>query len=94
MNIKSSRGHSIVMMTVIQTDKVQQVSRLSQLFLVDLAGSEKVCKTHVDGMRLEEAKRINTSLLALQNVIAALNDAKVRQCHYCLGVHSSHELSH
>ena len=39
----------------------------SMLFLVDLAGSERIKKTHADGMRLEEAKKINYSLLVLGN---------------------------
>jgi len=35
------------------------------LFLVDLAGSEKVSKTGAKGLRLEEAKNINSSLTTL-----------------------------
>ena len=37
--------------------------------MVDLAGSEKVWKTNAAGERLEEAKFINKSLLALGQVI-------------------------
>ena len=40
--------------------------------LADLAGSERVRKTTPTGVRLEEAKHINSSLSALGNVIAAL----------------------
>ena len=39
---------------------------------MDLAGSEKVQKTGATGDRLAEARRINTSLLALGNVLSAL----------------------
>ena len=42
--------------------------------MVDLAGSEKVCKTGADGRTLEEAKKINKSLLSLGQVIYALNE--------------------
>lgn len=40
--------------------------------MVDLAGSEKVSKSGTTGVRLDEAKTINTSLLALRKVIVAL----------------------
>ena len=41
----------------------------SYLYLVDLAGSERVAKTNADGMRLEEAKKIDLSLLTLSKCI-------------------------
>jgi hypothetical protein len=44
--------------------------------LVDLAGSEKVSKTKSEGARLDEAKTINTSLLALRQVIFALTSGQ------------------
>jgi len=46
--------------------------RRSVLSIVDLAGSERVCKSGLDGVRLEEAKRINKSISSLGNCIAAL----------------------
>jgi kinesin family protein 3/17 len=46
---------------------------------VDLAGSERVRLTGATGRRLEESKKINQSLSALGNVIAALTDQKGRQ---------------
>ena len=49
--------------------------RYAQLYLVDLAGSESVKKTNAVGQRLDEAKSINTSLLALANVIRRLSRA-------------------
>jgi hypothetical protein len=54
----------------------------SNLFLVDLAGSERVKKTRADAMRLEEAKKINFSLLVLGNCIQALSDAKNAHVNY------------
>ena len=44
--------------------------------LVDLAGSEDVGRSGATGLTLAEAKKINTSLLALGNVIAALTEGK------------------
>ena len=47
-----------------------------KMSLVDLAGSEDVGRSGATGMTLAEAKKINTSLLALGNVIAALTEGK------------------
>merc|ERR1712130_1002940 len=44
----------------------------SKINLIDLAGSERVNKTGVIGQRMEELKKINKSLSALGDVIAAL----------------------
>jgi kinesin family protein 5 len=62
-------------MTIMKQDtrEDESVTKVSHLYLVDLAGSEKVSKTGASGARLEEAKIINKSLLALGNVIAALS---------------------
>lgn len=51
--------------------------QVGKLNLVDLAGSERVHITGATGKRLEESKKINASLSALGNVIAALTDRKV-----------------
>ena len=42
------------------------------LTIVDLAGSERISKTGSEGIRLEEAKKINTSVTALSSCIFAL----------------------
>jgi len=42
-----------------------------------LAGSERQSKTKAEGQTLEEAKKINSSLSALGNVISALVDDKI-----------------
>ena len=57
---------------------VKQTVRVGKLNLVDLAGSERVHLTGATGKRLEESKKINQSLSALGNVIAALTDPKGR----------------
>ncbi|GBF92416.1 hypothetical protein Rsub_04520 [Raphidocelis subcapitata] len=57
----------------------EQSIRVGKLNLVDLAGSERVHITGATGKRLEESKKINASLSALGNVIAALTDRKDRQ---------------
>jgi len=50
--------------------------KVGKLNLVDLAGSERIRVTGATGMRLEECKKINSSLSALGNVISALADNK------------------
>jgi len=72
MNALSSRSHCIVIISIAKSDLTNQATTLGQLYLVDLAGSEKVSKTGAMGMRLDEAKQINTSLLTLGIVIDKL----------------------
>jgi hypothetical protein len=50
--------------------------RRSSLTLVDLAGSERVAKSRSNGPRLEEAKKINKSIAALGNCVAALAEGR------------------
>jgi kinesin family protein 5 len=71
-NIESSRSHSVFIVSIAKQNVLDRSESVSQLYLVDLAGSESVDKTGSEGQRLEEAKYINTSLLALRNVIRAL----------------------
>jgi hypothetical protein len=59
--------------------EVRQSFKIGKLNLVDLAGSERVRYSGATGQRLEESKKINQSLSALGNVIAALIDTKGRQ---------------
>ncbi|PSC74516.1 Kinesin-II 95 kDa subunit [Micractinium conductrix] len=67
-NMGSSRGPG----------SARQSVKVGKLNLVDLAGSERVHVTGATGKRLEESKKINQSLSALGNVIAALTDPKGR----------------
>ena len=62
--------------------KSERVMTKSTLFLVDLAGSERVKKTNAQNMRLEEAKKINYSLLILGNCIQSLTETKTSYVSY------------
>jgi kinesin family protein 3/17 len=84
MNDVSSRSHAVFIIIVEQmliantnpqynNDDPKQI-KVGKLNLVDLAGSERVRVTGATGKRLEECKKINQSLSALGNVIAALTD--------------------
>ncbi len=59
--------------------EVRQAFKIGKLNLVDLAGSERVRLSGATGQRLKESMKINQSLSALGNVIAALIDSKGRQ---------------
>ena len=76
MNAHSSRSHAILITRIDRNfcDKESQEHIMTQgyLYLVDLAGSERVTKTNARNMRLEEAKKINYSLLILGNCIQSL----------------------
>ena len=89
MNSSSSRSHAMLMAKVEKRFKstepesptkedqgTDSTLTRSTLYLVDLAGSERVSKTKTIGNRLDEAKNINLSLLALGNVIQALSENK------------------
>jgi kinesin family protein 5 len=76
MNERSSRSHSIFVMTISQKDTSSGSSKVSRIYFVDLAGSEKIAKTEVKGKQLEEAKNINKSLTALGLVINTLAEGK------------------
>lgn len=76
MNEKSSRSHSVFILTVYSKNTKTDAAKLGKLYLCDLAGSEKIGKTMASGQTLEEAKMINKSLSALGNVINALTEAK------------------
>eukprot|EP00760_Papus_ankaliazontas_P004186 PhM_4_TR11704/c0_g1_i1/m.85961/K10395/KIF4_21_27; kinesin family member 4/21/27 len=76
MNDASSRSHSITTVTLEQhvasDAQVTSESVVSKFRLVDLAGSERVKRTGASGARLKESININSGLLILGNVIAAL----------------------
>jgi kinesin family member 3B len=77
MNEHSSRSHAVFIITVERSDKGPDGKdhiRVGKLNLVDLAGSERQKKTGAEGTRLDEASKINQSLAALGNVIAALTE--------------------
>lgn len=93
LNDLSSRSHAVFIIIVeqmntiedeprhvreVEGDDVPKQIKVGKLNLVDLAGSERLSITGATGKRLEECKKINQSLSALGNVIAALTDPKSR----------------
>ena len=83
MNAHSSRSHTLLIVKIekslskknINNDNIdakKYTMTKSFLYLVDLAGSERVNKTNARNERLEEAKKINSSLLILGNCIQSL----------------------
>eukprot|EP00658_Telonema_sp_P-2_P075067 TRINITY_DN6445_c0_g1_i2.p2 TRINITY_DN6445_c0_g1~~TRINITY_DN6445_c0_g1_i2.p2 ORF type:complete len:355 (+),score=83.24 TRINITY_DN6445_c0_g1_i2:63-1127(+) len=73
LNDVSSRSHVIVCMRVIVREKEDVgLVRHGRLQCVDLAGSESIKKSGSVGLRAEEAKSINLSLLCLGNVISCI----------------------
>ena len=67
--------------TLAQVGADEQRFRVGKLNLVDLAGSERARISGAKGQRLEECKKINASLSALGNVIAALTDRSPGRSH-------------
>ena len=94
MNAHSSRSHAILIMKIEKSIKISNPKNIknikntdrlltcSYLHLVDLAGSERGRKTGATEMRLEEAKKINLSLLCLGNVIASLTNPNATHISY------------
>ena len=94
MNLHSSRSHAILILKIEKSIKITNPKNLknlkntdrlltcSYLHLVDLAGSERVRKTGATDMRLEEAKKINLSLLCLGNVISSLTNPNTSHISY------------
>lgn len=89
MNDRSSRAHSLFILSLKQRAPSTGVSVTSRLFFADLGGSEQVKKSKVDaggakageefagfvlGERMREAVYINLGLLALKKCIEALNN--------------------
>lgn len=73
MNDRSSRSHSIFIISI--EGKCAKTGSHTEgiLNLVDLAGSERIAKSGVTGIRLREARAINQSLSSLGDVISSLN---------------------
>ena len=80
MNENSSRSHAIFTIIIEQTLLTNEAREShkgryasAKFHLVDLAGSERNKKTKATGSRFQESININSGLLALGNVIAALS---------------------
>uniref|UniRef100_A0A0N5C0P1 Kinesin-like protein n=1 Tax=Strongyloides papillosus TaxID=174720 RepID=A0A0N5C0P1_STREA len=76
MNQRSSRSHA-VFTAVVEWDELignEKITRRGKINLVDLAGSENIGKSGATKGSAREAGNINTSLLALGQVINALTE--------------------
>lgn len=72
-NVMSSRSHAVLLLTMQTKNLVSMERTVVQMYLADLAGSEKMAKTEAEGLSVDEAKTINTSLFALGKVVSALS---------------------
>jgi hypothetical protein len=73
-NERSSRSHSIFMLTLKGTCAATKESSEGVLNLVDLAGSERLKQSGAEGSRMKETQAINKSLSSLGDVIASLGN--------------------
>ncbi|XP_064400087.1 carboxy-terminal kinesin 2-like isoform X2 [Halichondria panicea] len=71
-NERSSRSHSVFILTITGRNEATKESCRGILNLVDLAGSERLSQSGSAGDRLKETKSINKSLSNLGSVIMAL----------------------
>lgn len=81
LNARSSRAHSLFIVTLQQECAESGVAATSRLFLVDLGGSEQIKRSQpynaqgnklVEKQRIKEAININLGLLALKQCVQAL----------------------
>lgn len=97
-NERSSRSHSIFMLTLKGSCAATGESSEGVLNLVDLAGSERLKQSGAEGNRMKETQAINKSLSSLGDVIAALGSGKgeahvpYRNSKVCLNVSSKSAL--
>lgn len=80
-NERSSRSHSIFMLTLRGRCEATGESSEGVLNLVDLAGSERLKQSGAEGNRAKETAAINKSLSALGDVIASLGSKKGDESH-------------
>ena len=71
-NQRSSRSHSVFILTLVGVNSVTGERSEGTLNLVDLAGSERLGHSQAEGQRLKETQNINKSLSCLGDVIGAL----------------------
>ncbi|GMH23084.1 hypothetical protein Nepgr_024927 [Nepenthes gracilis] len=79
LNEVSSRSHGVLVIAVSTASPYGLGTAITgKLNLIDLAGNEDNRRACNEGIRLQESAKINQSLLALSNVIYALNNNKSR----------------
>jgi len=71
-NMRSSRSHSVFILTLVGENSITGEKCEGTLNLVDLAGSERLAHSQAEGQRLKETQNINKSLSCLGDVIGAL----------------------
>ncbi|EGD76257.1 hypothetical protein PTSG_00960 [Salpingoeca rosetta] len=72
MNERSSRAHTVFLLSLDQRNPRTHTRLQSTLCLADLGGSEQLKKSKAEGERKQEAAKINLGLLALKRCIGAL----------------------
>ncbi|KAK5174698.1 kinesin-like nuclear fusion protein [Saxophila tyrrhenica] len=80
-NERSSRSHSIFMLTLKGSCAATNEASEGVLNLVDLAGSERLKQSGAAGNQLKETQAINKSLSSLGDVIASLGSKKGDESH-------------
>jgi kinesin family member C1 len=80
-NERSSRSHSIFILTLKGHCAATNESSEGILNLVDLAGSERLKQSGAEGNRAKETAAINKSLSSLGDVVAALGNKKGDESH-------------
>ena len=83
LNLWRDEGHAAIRSSMKNLAEAAALGTTShgKMTLVDLAGSEDVGRSGATGVALQEAKKINTSLLTLGNVISALTSDKGGHVH-------------
>ena len=76
MNRQSSRSHCLFLFKVIIMDRNLNKVSTGNLYVVDLAGAENSNDAGTSGTELKQGCSINSSLLALSQVIYALSEKK------------------
>jgi kinesin family protein C1 len=75
-NMRSSRSHSVFILTLHGENSITGEKSEGTLNLVDLAGSERLSHSQAEGARLKETQSINKSLSCLGDVIGALGKSE------------------